>query len=49
MTYTSEMELITLSAQDIAYFYDLYLSECDQTNTHPTLSDFSLWFDENYA
>lgn len=42
------MNMNELTSDEIARLYELYMLECEQTNTRPDLSDFALWWSENY-
>jgi len=43
------MNLLTLSTEDTQKFYELYLASCENTKTRPSMSDFCLWFEEEYG
>lgn len=35
-----------LTKEEISLNYDLYLIYCDREETHPSLSDFMVWYQE---
>jgi hypothetical protein len=43
------MNLMNLDKDEVARLYELYMLDCEQTNTRPDLSDFSMWVDEQYG